>query len=426
MAYDRTHEGQSLVRSIISGSPTSHKRIAFCGTRGVPANYGGFETAVDEISRRFVDGSYACDVFCRTTGTTGGPSTHAGRNLVYVKGSRNRKLDTFVSAVRTGWYLLKNRSRYSHVFWFNNANLPGILMTRLAGIPTTVNTDGLEWRRAKWAWPFKLYYFLSTALISVVCPSLVSDSYAIQAYYRRTFRSRTNFIPYGAPDIPKVSRRRQDDILRNLNLEAGKYFLQITRIEPDNLPLNVVEAFHNTDLGRRDMKMVVVGYKDSTAYAQRLIAYDGRHGIQVRNATYDQDVLFTLRSNCHCYVHGNSVGGTNPALLEAMATCPRIMAIDCEFSHEVLGATGRYFDRHDIEPTFRTILEMEDQSVAMRERVDGFYQWDAVAESYARLAEGWSADYPEQLEKTPRSTGMTVQTMVVESETEPEKQVVSG
>src|SRR5512138_737182 len=120
------------------------RTIAFCGTRGLPANYGGFETAVDEISRRFVSVGYTCEVFTRTgQSDTETHTTHQGRRLVYIKGSRYRKLDTFISSIRTGLYLLSHRRSYQHVFWFNNANLPGILLTRFARIPMTVNTDGL-------------------------------------------------------------------------------------------------------------------------------------------------------------------------------------------------------------------------------------------------------------------------------------------
>ena len=149
------------------GQQTSRagKPVAFCGTRGVPANYGGFETAVDEISRRLASRDLNCVVFCRASSRNRMPKWHNGRRLVYVKGSRVRALDTFVSAFQTGWHLLRHRGEYGHVFWFNNANLPGILLTLLARVPTSVNTDGLEWRRAKWSPPFKAYYFLSSFLI---------------------------------------------------------------------------------------------------------------------------------------------------------------------------------------------------------------------------------------------------------------------
>ncbi len=378
--------------------------IAFCGTRGLPASYGGFETAVDEISRRFVTQGYDCEVFCRLSSSDEPLESHQGRRLVYVRGSNNRKLDTFVSSIQTGWYLRQNQKRYAHVFWFNNANLPGILLTLIAGIPMSVNTDGLEWRRAKWSWPFKAYYFLSSFLVSRLCKTLVSDSRALQAYYRRRFFKKTSFVPYGVPAAPVVSASRRREILKQLGLEKERYFLQITRIEPDNLPLQVASAFRNSGLSQNGFKIVFIGYKHPTPYARQLIAYDGHYGIHVRSALYDQEILYVLRRHCYCYVHGNSVGGTNPALLEAMAACPRVMAVDCEFSREVLSDTGMFFDRADIVAAFQAATKLREHSTQMQQRISQCYRWNDVASSYVRLAEGKPANYEVYVKEFPTAT----------------------
>lgn len=369
------------------------RRIAFCGTRGLPANYGGFETAVDEISKRFVAAGYRCDVFCRKSSAGGSRTNYEERDLVYVNGSKSRTLDTLVSAIQTGWYLLKNRRKYRHVFWFNNANFPGILLTWLARIPMSVNTDGLEWRRAKWSWPFKLYYVLSSFVISLICRRLISDSYAIQTYYRKHFFAKSMMIPYGAPSANEVDELQTSAILERMSLEKDRYFLQITRFEPDNLPLDTAKAFVESRLFDQGYRMVVVGYKDPTQYATRLKVLDGQNGVIILNAVYDPHVLAALRRNCFCYVHGNSVGGTNPALLEAMAYCSRIMAIDCEFSREVLGPRGHFFDQKNITPTFRMSVDSPDQRDYLSSRVNRLYQWDAVADSYLQLAKAENGEY---------------------------------
>lgn len=359
----------------------------------MPANYGGFETAVDEISRRFVKRGYDCEVFCRESSGRERPERHEGRRLVYVKGSSRRALDTFVSAFQTGWHLLRYRKTYDHVFWFNNANLPGILLTLLARIPTSVNTDGLEWRRAKWKWPFKLYYFLSSFLISRVCRSLISDSRAIQSYYKKTFFKDTQFIPYGTPDTPQVSPERESAVLKRYCLEPGRYFLQITRFEPDNLPLDTARAFRFAGLVNEEFKLLLVGYQHPTPYAQQVKAMSGEDGVTVTGAVYDPEVLAVLRSNCFCYVHGNSVGGTNPALLEAMASCPRVLAIDGPFSRELLGDTGYFFTTDNMGIALRGVLSAPEKAADMRNRVESRYRWDAVTESYMRLAAGKPASY---------------------------------
>jgi glycosyltransferase involved in cell wall biosynthesis len=369
----------------------TQRRIAFCGTRGLPATYGGFETAVDELSKRFNARGYECDVFCRLSFSTEPASSYQGRRLVYVSGARHSKLETFVSSIQTGQYLFKHRWEYEHVFWFNNANFPGIVLTLLAGIPLTVNTDGLEWRRKKWAPPFQAYYFLISAVLAKLCKRMISDSRAVQRYYGKTFGKLTEFIPYGAPAHIAVDDYSQCRILQEAGLKRGRYFLQITRIEPDNLPFEIAQGFLKSGLAEQGYKLVVVGCKESTPYARKLKLLSGHDGVIVQPANYDRRTLYTLRSNSFCYVHGNSVGGTNPALLEAMAECPRILAIDTEFSREVLGDLGIYFDKMHIVEGLHASASLPSQRKRLAARVRQYYRWDPVADSYMALAEGKSS-----------------------------------
>jgi glycosyltransferase involved in cell wall biosynthesis len=376
----------------VQSKPGGSKVVAFCGTRGLPAKYSGFETAVDEISRRFVEWGYSCVVFGRESSGDKALKHHKGRRLVYVRGSSVRTLDTFVAAFQTGWHLLLHRRQYDYVFWFNNANLPGILLTLLARIPLSVNLDGLEWRRAKWSWPFKAYYFFASFLISRLCKSLISDSEAIRAYYKKNFLKYTEGIPYGASVRHSASSRRQH-ILHQYGVVPGRYFLQITRFEPENLPLDAAKAFQHAGLVKDGFKLLLIGYQHETPYAQQIKALSGRNGIIVADAVFDAETLDVLRKNCFCYIHGNSVGGTNPALLEAMASCPRVLAIEGPFSREVLANTGYFFTPKTLTASLRSVLSYPDQSEAMQERIQSRYQWEAVARSYMRLVEGRPAAY---------------------------------
>ncbi|MFB5674563.1 DUF1972 domain-containing protein [Paenibacillus terreus] len=372
----------------------SNFRVAFCGTRGLPANYGGFETALDEITKRFVKNGIHCEVFCRGDKDQKiNKETYEGRELVYIKGSKHRKLDTFVSSIHTGLYLIKHRKEYDFIFWFNNANFPGILLTLLTGVRMAINTDGLEWRRAKWSLPFKAYYFLSSFFICLLCRTLISDSVSIQNYYKKTFKKKTQFIPYGASENKEYGSEMKKEILGKYGLEEGKYFLQITRFEPDNLPLEIIKQFQNSLLGDLGYQYVLIGLKDETEYALKIKAESGRRGIKVFPANYNPTELTVLRNCAYCYVHGNSVGGTNPALLEAMQSTKRILAIDCPFSEEVLGAQGRRFTIENLSQVFIESLHLEDQSLAMKHRIKLHYQWDKVADSYKNITQQKSADY---------------------------------
>jgi glycosyltransferase involved in cell wall biosynthesis len=208
---------------------------------------------------------------------------------------------------------------------------------------------------------------------------------------------KTEFIPYGVPPVVNVEYKRRIDILRQLNLESGRYFLQITRFEPDNLPLEIALAFANSGLADCGYKFVVVGYKEKTDYGEKIKALDGKFGVIILNAVYDPEILAVLRENCFCYLHGNSVGGTNPALLEAMFFCPRVLAIDNIFSREVLDDTGLFFEPTNIIEGFLRAIKLSDKQESMHDRIRNNYQWRAVAESYMRLAEGKAADYKVDL-----------------------------
>ncbi|BAC89727.1 DUF1972 domain-containing protein [Gloeobacter violaceus] len=362
-------------------------RIAFCGTRGLPAKYGGFETAVQEITARLTAGGVECEVFCRARMYPQKLEHCEGRRLIYVAGARKKSLDTFISSIQTGLFLLANRGRYDYVFWFNNANLPGILITLLSGIPMSINTDGLEWRRPKWSAPFKLYYFLASAVIARLC-DLISDSRELNLYYRRRFGATSVFIPYGVPRLPEVSASRTAEILRQYGVEAGKFSLQITRIEPDNLPAEAAGAFVDSGLAAQGYKHLVVGYAHDTAYGLELkrLASQAGASVQVCSAEYDAQVLTVLRRHCAVYIHGNSVGGTNPALLEAMQSCPRVLAIDTPFSREALGEDGEYFTVTRLAADLRRAVQSPDRTQALRRRIEQFYDWDAVADAYRALA----------------------------------------
>lgn len=369
-------------------------RVAFCGTRGIPANYGGFETAVEEITKRFTEKGVICNVFCRSENKdVEKEQEHQGRKLIFIAGSKYRKLDTFVSSINTGLYLIKNKSSFDYIFWFNNANMPGILISLFCGIPMSINTDGLEWRRAKWSWPFKLYYFISSTIISLLCKNLISDSKAIQHYYKKIFKRGAHFIPYGSPTKIDFNDNEKKRVLDKYNIQENKYFLQITRFEPDNLPLEIIKSFKKSNLHEKGIKLVLIGYKDSTPYADQIMQHNNTDGVIVLKANYNSEELAILRSFALAYVHGNSVGGTNPALLEAMRYCKRIIAIKGPFSKEVLGENGLLFTKENLHELLIESLNMEDQSLDMNTRLDNQYQWPAVADSYLNLMKYQSTDY---------------------------------
>lgn len=368
--------------------------VVFCGTRGIPANYGGFETAIEEIAQRLVVNGYECEIICRKSSHGERLESYKDCKLIYVKGSSSPKLDTFISSIQTASYLWRNRKRFKHAFWFNVANLPGIIITRSIGIPMSVNTDGLEWRRDKWSLPFKLYYLLATLIVTLTCKCLISDSLSIQKFYKKYFWKATYFIPYGTPEVKDVSSIESLSILRKYNVQEGRYFLQITRLEPDNLPCEICAGFIQSRLFEKGFKFILIGYKDDNLYSLKIKSFSNKHGVKVKNAVYDYKELNVLRKNCFCYIHGNSVGGTNPALLEAMASALRVLAFDTPFNREVLGKIGNYFAKTNIAHSLISSLGTPNRSEELMCRVEQFYQWHYVAQCYMALVENQVFRYP--------------------------------
>ncbi len=232
------------------------------------------------------------------------------------------------------------------------------------------------------------------ALMPVV---LISDSKAIQDYYRRRYKRNTYFIPYGANLYQSQNRA----ILEKFGLKAGEYFLQITRFEPENNPLLTRLAFEGLDT---KWKLVLVGgVTYPSAYSQRLFSTEDPRVI-FTGFIYDQDVLRELLTNCYAYIHGNEVGGTNPALLTAMGAGCFVLALDTPYNREVLGEAGIYFP-----PSVTALREKMNWSLQEREEVARGkekaraiirqrYNWEAVTDKYEALFRALSKGYVSGLE----------------------------
>jgi GT2 family glycosyltransferase len=171
------------------------------------------------------------------------------------------------------------------------------------------------------------------------------------------------------------------------------------------LPYEIAVGFQKSGIWKQGYKLVLIGLKDETPYAKQIKALSGTEGVEVFPANYDPVVLAALRESAFCYMHGNSVGGTNPALLEAMQSCKRVFAIEGPFSREVLGACGKLFTVDKLAEQFHESLAMEDQNAGMNRRLRESYNWDAVAASYYNLLKGKPAAYRGSLEDSLAQSG---------------------
>ncbi|HVW86558.1 MAG TPA: DUF1972 domain-containing protein [Bryobacteraceae bacterium] len=356
-------------------------RIALLGTRGIPANYGGFETFAEELSIRLVARGHEVVVYCRQPYDL--PKYH-GVEIQYLPTIRHKYLDTLAHTFISTLHLLTHR--VDAALYCNGANAVFTLLPRALGIPVALNVDGIERLRKKWNWFARSWYRVSEYL-ATVCPTrFITDAQSIRQYYLDTYGKDSVFIPYGADAV----RVETQGVLAALGLEPHKYFLYVSRMEPENRPLEVRQAFEQVPT---DMRLALIG---DAPYASEYIA-------QVRD-TEDPRVVIPggiygagyreLGSWCFAYVHATEVGGTHPALIEAMGRGALVLYLENAENSEVCGDAGLpYKDTAGLVARMREAiamseLEREQYRARAVQRVRERYDWDAVTTQYEKLLIG--------------------------------------
>jgi glycosyltransferase involved in cell wall biosynthesis len=356
------------------------------GTRGVPARYGGFETCVEEVGQRLVKAGHDVVVYCRTTAGPDEldefPQEHLGMRLVYQPAVPKKTLETLSHTGMSALHLVRHRTDVALVF--NSANSPFVPMLRARGIPVATHVDGLEWKRAKWQGTGRRYYRMAESMAVRWSDALIADAQGIADYYRAEFDAPTELIAYGAPILIDES----NDMVRRLGLRPRRYHLVVARFEPENHVDMIVEGYARS---RARLPLVVVGsapYAD--AYTARIRSLcDDR--VRLLGSVWDQRLLDQLYANSATYLHGHSVGGTNPSLLRAAGAGASTIAFDVNFNREVLDRAGRYFRTADQVTDEVELAESDGFENARRGALARaralHYDWDDVARRYESLCQ---------------------------------------
>lgn len=363
--------------------PDRALRIAMIGTRGVPASYGGFETAVEEVGKRLVERGH--DITVYTRGSEHREREYLGMRVVHLPALRQKQLETLS---HTGLSALHAVSRKAPdaAFVFNAANSPFVPLLRARGIPVALHMDGLEWKRSKWGARGRAYYRWAEQFGVRSADALIADAPGIADYYADQFGVPTELIRYGAPIIESAPI----DGITALGLRPDDYHLVVARFEPENHVLEIVEGYRASGAAA---PLVVVGSAPYAAeYTQRIhTAAAGDPRIRLLGGVFDQDLLDALYFHARTYVHGHSVGGTNPSLLRAMGAGTAVIAWDVNFNRETLDDLGWFFeDASEVERHF-TDLELDREQVptlsaAVQARAKDNFRWDDVATAYENLA----------------------------------------
>lgn len=352
--------------------------VAIIGTRGYPSYYGGFETAVRRLAPFLCDEGWDVTVYGRKGATIAGdPSRDTRVNSVGTLGWEKKSLSTLSYGLTSVLHAAVRRPDVALIM--NVANGYWLPILKLRGIPTVVNVDGMEWERSKWGPLAKTVFKIGAKLTARYADHLITDAKEIQRRWLTEFNRTSIFIPYGGDAVEELPLEK--------NLSHRGYVLLVARFVPEN---TVGEFLKAAEIIADKYPVVLVG---GSGYGGPLDEQARDLSERISNITWlghisDDVRLFSLFQHAGAYFHGHSVGGTNPALVQAMACGAPIVARDTVFNREVLAGTALFCDpnAHDIYEKVISSLEdvelSDERGRLARERAANHYSWRGVCESY--------------------------------------------
>lgn len=361
-------------------------KLAIIGSRGFPSTYGGYETLVRHLARDWALRGHDVTVYCRTRNEGRRIWLTEGVRCIWTPGYDSKSASTLSFGVTS--HIDAAIRGYDAVLVLNIANGFFLPLLRARGVPTVVNTDGIEWERGKWGPVARRVFYRGAALTAKFADALVADSQAIAKIWEKLFSVSSTYIPYGAPVIDSIGKTR----VEALGLRAQSYMLVVARLIPEN---NVEVALDALELMQTRCPAVIVGSANyNSPLESRLRDLDHRGYVRWLGHVSDQELLTQLWANCGAYIHGHSVGGTNPGLLQALGAGAPTLALDTEFNREVVEIDEQLFanDPPDLALRLERLVgnpEMQRRFAARgRKVILRRYSWDAVSSAYLEALEG--------------------------------------
>jgi glycosyltransferase involved in cell wall biosynthesis len=357
-------------------------RIAILGTRGIPASYGGFETFAEHLSTRLVARGHDVTVYGRAHYVSPRQLEYHGVHLQVLPTIRHKYFDTVVHAFLSAVHAVPRG--FDAALICNAANAPFASILRFTGTPVAINVDGLEHKRKKWGWLGRRYYLLAERLSTILPNATITDAQVIHDYYLARYNASSTMIAYGS----EVERRPDRTAVRRWRAEPNRYVLYVSRLEPENNAHLVIEAFKKV---RTAYRLLIVG---DAPYAHEYIS-----DLKAR-ARGDKRIIFTgfvfgqdyraLQQNAYCYVHATEVGGTHPALLEAMGYGNCVLTLATPENIEAIGDAGiAYADELDLTEKLQRVLRdgslVQSYRHRAQSRVQRYYDWERVVDQYEQL-----------------------------------------
>ncbi len=373
----------------MSSVSPSGPAVALIGSRGIPARYGGYETLMEELSVRLLARGFRVTVYCRSHSTPRRLGRYRGVELVVLPTVRTKHLDTPVHTLLA--CLHAGARGYDAALLVNSANALFLPLLAAGGIPAALHVDGIERRRRKWGPLGRAVYALSERLACILPDALITDAEVIRRHYLDLYGADSTAIAYGVDPRPPGRTgpgAEAPGALARLGLRERRYFLYVSRFEPENNPHQVAAAYRAV---RGDLPLVMVG---GAPYASKYIASFTRGAdprILFPGPIYGEEYR-ELLANALAYVHATEVGGTHPALVEAMGYGNCVVVNDTPENREVAGHAGLYFRAADPETLTARLEQVRRRQVRARlagrvaaRRAARRYSWEHVADQYAEL-----------------------------------------
>jgi len=357
-------------------------RLAFCGGRGIPSSYSGTETFFMEVAPRLVQRGHDVIVYCRRSCFSVRPTLYQGVRLIYLPSIETKSLGTLTHTLACMLDVLWRR--VDALLVTNVANAVHCIIPRLFGKNVALNVDGIEWQRGKWNRLAKGFFYANASVCGRILPrGIVTDADAMRRLYLEKFNTPSVCIAYGG----NIQTSANPDVVRRYGLMPGQYYLIASRLVPENSADLIVDGFGKSRTGR--VLAIAGGTNYRSKFVERLKANAGA-SVRFLGHIDDVDHVKELHCNCYAYIHGHTLGGTNPALLKALGYGNCILAHDNPFNAEVLAGHGLLFkDAVDLARKIDLIERDPGLAASYRsrapERIRGFYSWERITDQYEEL-----------------------------------------
>jgi len=366
-----------------SSTENTRLKIAILGSRGIPHTYSGYEAFVGEVGPRLAERGHEVTVYCRSGLFPERPKTYKGVRLIYLPNIETKTMSTLTHTALCMCDVMFRQ--VDVIFVVNIANGFHCVLPRLFGKNVAINVDGLDWKRAKWGAAGKKYFFWNAKYIGKICPKgVVTDAQEMRRIYLEEFGTPSVSIAYGA----NIEKSQNRDVVVAYGLQPGEYYLVASRLVPENNADLIVRAFENVKTTR---KLAIAGNANYRSEFVDLLRKTTDSRVKFLGHVGNAEHVKELHCNAYAYVHGHSLGGTNPALLKALGYGNCVLALGTAFNREVIQDYGILFedDENDLGQKIQWVEDHPEMAQEFRrrapERIMNAYTWERITDQYEEL-----------------------------------------